>query len=400
MSEKTVGIGIIGAGFLAETRARCYGQQSGVGRIRAVASRTEEKANDYAQRHSISKAFGGYEKLLELPEIDVVDLCIPNHLHRQVTEAAAAAGKHVVCTKPLTAYTGQDLPEGSDDADVSGQDRARMLEVATADAQSMVDATAKAGVQLMYGENWIYSPSIAKAAALIEKAGGTILEMRGGECHSGSHSPYAKIWRYSGGGSLLRLGAHPIGAMLYLKDKEGRTRDGRPIRAVSVTAEQADLSSISSVTKEKEQWIASGWQDVENWASVIITFEDGARGIAWASDGVLGGMESRLEVFLSNAHVKCNLSPNNLVQAFAPGPAVFADAYLMEKVETKAGWSTPIPDEDWSSGHFSMCRDFISAVAEGRPAQSDGELGVEVVRVVYGAYLAAAQGRRVNLRGS
>ena len=398
VSENSIGIGIVGAGFLAETRARCYQQYRGLARILAVASRTEKKARAYAERHGIPEAFAGYQELLNLPEIDVVDLCIPNHLHRSATEAAAAAGKHVICTKPLTAYTGQDLPEDSNDEEVSGRDRRRMLEVATEDAQAMVEATRRAGVELMYGENWIYSPAIVKATSLIRESGGTILEMRGGECHSGSHSPYSKIWRYTGGGSLLRLGAHPIGAMLYLKDQEGRARHGSPIRPVSVSAEVADLSRIPSVAKEEQPWIATGWKDVENWAAVIIRFEDGARGIAWASDGVLGGMESRLEILLSNSHIKCNLSPNNLVQAFAPDPQVFADEYLMEKVETKAGWSTPIPDEDWSSGHLSMCRDFISAVAEGRSARSTGELGLEVVRVVYSAYCSAQEDGRVILR--
>ncbi|MFQ5929026.1 MAG: Gfo/Idh/MocA family protein [Acidobacteriota bacterium] len=396
--EKQVGIGIVGAGFLAETRVRCYSQLAGIGKILAVASRTEESARAYAERHSVPKVFTNYEEMLALPEINVVDLCIPNHLHRRVTEAAAAARKHVVCTKPLTAYTGQDLPADASDEDVSKRERRQMLEVATADAQAMVEATRQAGVQLMYGENWIYSPSITKTTALIKESGGTILEMRGGECHSGSHSPYSKIWRYTGGGALLRLGAHPIGAMLYLKEQEGQTRHGHPIRPVSVSAEVGDLSRIPSLVDEEKSWIAKGWQDVENWASVIITFDDGARGIAWASDGVLGGMESRLEIYLSNSHIKCNLSPNNLVQAYAPDPQVFSGEYLMEKVETKAGWSTPIPDEDWSSGHLAMCRDFICAVAEARPAKSGGVLGVEVIRVIYGAYCSAAEGQRVVLR--
>jgi predicted dehydrogenase len=272
-----------------------------------------------------------------------------------------------------------------------------MLGVATADAEAMVEAAQQAGVQLMYGENWIYAPSIARAAGLIKAAHGTILEMRGGECHSGSHSPYSKIWRYTGGGALLRLGAHPIGAMLYLKQQEGLARNGRPIRPAAVSAEAGDLSRIPTVATEEKAWIATGWQDVENWAVVIITFADGSRGIAYASDAVLGGMESKLEIFSSNSHLKCNLSPNNLLQAYAPHPDVFENEYIIEKTSTSAGWSTPIPDEDWSSGHRAMCQDFVAAVAESRPARADGRLGLAVVRVVYAAYLAAATGRRVVL---
>ncbi len=81
----------------------------------------------------------------------------------------------------------------------------------------------------------------------------------------------------------------------------------------------------------------------------------------------------------------------------APEEGVFGDEYVMEKASTQAGWNTPIPSEDWSSGHLAMCEDFVTAVADGRPALSDGELGLEVTRVVYTAYLSAEQGRRVEL---
>jgi predicted dehydrogenase len=281
--------------------------------------------------------------------------------------------------------------------DISNVDRKHMLTVATDDAQAMVDAAQESGVQLMYGENWIYAPSISRAEALVTTSKGTIVEMRGGECHKGSHSPYSKIWRYTGGGALLRLGAHPIGAMLYLKQQEGLARNGQPIRPVAVSAEVGDLSRIPSVAEEEDPWIVTGWQDVENWAAVILTFDDGSRAVAYASDAVLGGMESKLEVFLSNSHLKCNLSPNNLLQAYTPHPDVFGDAYIIEKTDTSAGWSTPMPNEDWTSGHLAMCQDFVAAVAENRAAKSDGVLGFEATRVVYAAYLAAAAGRRVEI---
>jgi predicted dehydrogenase len=78
-------------------------------------------------------------------------------------------------------------------------------------------------------------------------------------------------------------------------------------------------------------------------------------------------------------------------------PPGYPAEYIMEKVDTSAGWSTPIPAEDWSSGQLGMCQDFVAAVAEGRPAKSQGDLGLEVIRVVYAAYQAAATGSRVAL---
>jgi predicted dehydrogenase len=391
-----VGIGMIGAGFLAETRARCYRQVHGVeARIVAVAARTSASATAFAGRHDVPSWFTDYRQVLERRDVDVVDLCVPNHLHRPLAEAGAAAGKHVICTKPLTAYVGQDLPDSASDADIAVHDRAAVLATSTADAHAMVRAAMGAGVQLMYGENWVYAPAVRRAERLAAASGGTILEMRGGECHSGSHSPFSKIWRYTGGGALLRLGAHPIGAMLHLKRQEGLARHGRPVRAVAVTAEVGDVSRI--VPSEPRAWIVTGWQDVENWGAAIITFDDGSRAVVHASDAVVGGMESRLEVFLSNGRLTCHLSPNDQLRAYAPDPDVFSGEYLQEKLETRAGWSTPMPDEDWTSGHLAMCQDFVEAVAAQRPARSDAWLGREVVQVIYAGYLAAATGRRIEI---
>lgn len=393
-----IGIAVVGAGFLAETRARCYRRVSGVpSRLVAVVDTLRERAESYAARHGVARTFTALEEMLELPEVHMVDLCVPNHLHRPMTEAAARAGKHVVCTKPLTAYVGQDLAPDTDPAAVSAQSRRHMLEMVVRDAEAMVRAAEAAGVKLMYGENWVYAPSMTKAAALLETSGAAIVEMRGGECHCGSHSPFSKQWKYAGGGALLRLGAHPIGAMVYLKQLEGKRRDGRPIPLRSVMGEVGDLTRIKAVEEERQAWLARGWVDVENWGSAILTFADGSRGIAWASDAVLGGMESRLEIYSSSSVVKCNLSPNNLVQAYAPDAEVFGDSYLQEKLETRAGWSTPMPDEDWTSGHQQMCQSFVETVAGDRLPLTDGRLGVEVLKAVYGAYLSAAEGRRIEL---
>jgi predicted dehydrogenase len=330
-------------------------------------------------------------------DIDLVDLCVPNHLHRPVAEAAAQAGKHIVVPKPMTAYVGQDLDKSAAGTQVAEQSRETMLQVATAEAQAMVDAAREAGVKLMYGENWVYAPSVRRAAELMGESDGTIVEMRGGECHSGSHSPFSKQWQYAGGGALIRLGVHPIGAMIHLKAQEGLRRYGSPVYPVSVSAEVGDLTDVPGVRDADAPWVETGWQDVENWAGVLVTFSDASRGIANASDAVLGGMESRLEIFLSNGQFKCNMSPHDLLHAYSPHPSVLGDSYLMEKASTTAGWSTPLPNEDWTSGHIGMCQDFVRSVSEDAPPASGGDLGLAVTRTVYAAYLAAARGERVSI---
>ena len=395
-APRSVGVGIVGAGFLAQTRARCYARTAGVhANIVAVCSRTEEKARAYADQHGIALATTDLEELLSRDDVQLVDLCVPNHLHRPFTERVAAAGKHVACTKPLTAYVGQDLPDGATDEDVSAKPRGEMLKLALADAEAMVEACAKADVQLMYGENWVHAPAIRRATELVLAGDSVALELRGWESHSGSHTPYSRLWRYNGGGALIRLAAHPIGAMLHLKRAEGLARDGEPIRAVAVTAEVADLSKAAARGATPE--VATGWVDVENWGCAVLHFSDGTRGVAYGSDNQLGGMESKLEILTSTGHLKCNLSPHDMLRTYAAADGAFGDEYMMEKASTQAGWNSAIPNEDWSSGHLSMCENFALSAAEGRPAASDGALGLEVTRVIYSAYLAAEQGRRVSL---
>jgi predicted dehydrogenase len=395
VAGRRVSVAIVGTGFIAETRARTYAGVTGYEvRLVAAVSRERERGEAYAGRHGIADVYTDLERVLERTDVDVVDLCVPNYLHKPMTLAAAAAGKHVICSKPLTAFDGASLAE---DVEPSSIARTKMLQVASDNASAMVEATHRAGVQLMYAENWVYAPSIAKADRLATAAGGAILEMRGGECHSGSHSPYSKRWRTAGGGALLRLGVHPIGAMLHLKRQEGLRRWGRPIRPRTVVAEVGDLTQAPGFEAEEHHWIGTGWVDVENWASAVLTFDDGTRGIIWASDAVLGGMESTLQVLMSNAHIKCNLSHTRLVEAFAPDASVFGSEYLIEKLETSAGWSPPAPDEDWAQGHRQMMQDFVGCVADGRQPLSDGSLGLDAVRTVYAAYVAAQEGRRVEL---
>jgi predicted dehydrogenase len=259
MAGKSVNIAIVGTGFIAETRARAYAGVAGYEpRLVAAVSRSREHAEAYAARHGIADVYTELERVLDRADVDIVDLCVPNYLHRPMTEAAASAGKHVICSKPLTAFDGAAHDEPA------SVPRREMLRVAGENARAMVRATQQAGVQLMYAENWVYAPSIAKADRLAAASGGAILEMRGGECHSGSHSPYSKTWRTAGGGALLRLGVHPIGAMLHLKRQEGLRRWGRPIRPRALIAEVGDLTRSAGFLEEQRHWVGTGWVDVEN----------------------------------------------------------------------------------------------------------------------------------------
>jgi predicted dehydrogenase len=394
MNEKKIRIGLIGAGFVGHIHARAYARVADLGaELVAVAAVPLDQAETLAREFGIPGVYEDYHEVLRREEIDIVDICVPNHLHERFTLEAIGAGKHVICEKPLTGYFGG---QGASDH-VGETPKKTMLEEAVRSADRMLVAAGRRGVQLMYAENWLYSPAIQKARRLIETGRGTILEIRAQECHSGSHASYAKSWKYAGGGALVRLGPHPLGCAMYLKWREGMERDGNPIRVHSVMAETGNLARIPSFERESEKWLVTDWDDVENWATLLLTFSDGSRAIISAADTVLGGMEDSLEVFMSNGRVKCDMTHSTMMQAYAPDPRIFAGEYIAEKLETKAGWSNPSIDEEWLLGYPQEIRDFVEAIGQNRSPVSTAELGREVVKVTYAAYQSAEEGRRIIL---
>lgn len=396
--QRSLKVVLFGTGFLARTRARCWRRVHGAPIQLVVAARDRAQADAFARAHGLSSSCTIDEALADAA-VDLVDLCVPNRAHKELAERAFASGKHVLCTKPLTAFCGQGLSADASAAAVASVPRAAMLAAVVADAEAMVAAAARAGRRLFYGENWLHAPAIRRAMQLAAASTGVVLELRGWESHSGSHSPYAKDWRATGGGALLRLGAHPIGAMLWWKHHEGRRRLGRPTRCVAVTAEVAD-TTVAARSANAPSDVVGGWEHVENWGTCVLHFDDGSRGVAHGSDTFLGGMQSHLTVLGSTFRFECALSPVDTLRAYAVRDGAFGSEYVMEKVHGQAGWSTPIPDEDETSGQQGLVQAVameLAAATRSDAAVGDGGLGLDVVRVVYAGYVSASEGRRVAL---
>jgi predicted dehydrogenase len=393
-----VKVGMVGAGFAAGFHLRSYQQVKGIPvEIVALASKTRSRAEALAGRFKIAKIYDDHRALLADPTIDIVDLCVPNALHLPLVLETIRAGKHVICEKPLTGYFGQ----GETDSEVGATPKRTMLDKVRADLAEVTRAMAASPVKFCYAENWVYAPAVRKALEIVDRyaATGSILEVRGEESHSGSHSEYSKWWRYAGGGSLARLAAHPIGLGLFLKHYEGTKKAGRPILPVEVLADGVDLTKTPAFASATGSPLVTGWRDVETWAQVIVTFSDGTRGIFTGADNLLGGMESTVDIRLTNARLKLDICPVRLCQFFTTDPAPVQDVYFNEKQETKAGYSFPNPDEEWMLGYPHEIQDFMEAVAFDRPPLSGLELAKQVVEVVYAGYVSMEEGRKVTVAG-
>jgi len=385
--ERT-GIGIIGSRFAADLHAHALSKIRGSKcEIIAVCSKTKESAEAFARKFTVPHVYTDHRALLDRKDIHLVDLVLTTNLHHSMAMDAANAGKHIICEKPLTGCF----------VEASAMTRQAMFDAAMKNADAVLEACRRNRVTLGYAENFVYAPPVAKLRRLMDASGGSLLDLRAEESHSGSHAAYSRRWVTSGGGSMLRMGSHPIGAVIHLKHYEGQRRLGKPIRVKSVLADVAQLTKTEAFRKEPRKWLVSEWDDVEDWSAAILTFEDGTKATVLSTDVSLGGVKNLVTAYLSNSVVQVNINPNTSLMVYAPDGKIWGDEYITEKVETKGGWQFPSPDEDWMRGYPQEMEDFVDAVREGREPLSGALLAHETVEVIYGAYVSAQEGRRVDL---
>jgi predicted dehydrogenase len=393
-----VRIGMVGARHGATLHLENLGAMRGQRvEIVGVCSQSRESAEACARRFNIPFVTTEIAALLARKDVDAVDLCVPPVLHHPFAAQAAAAGKHIIVEKPLTGYFGAP---GDPEPIGEAVSKAKMLEGARSNARAVREAVRRHNVRLCYAENWVYAPPVAKLRRLIQTSGGAILDVRCEECHSGSPSSFARHWKHAGGGALLRMGVHSVGTCLHLKAYEGQVGTGRPIRPMAVTADVAPLMRTETARRGTTKWLAADPVDVENWANVAITFEDGTRGLVTVTDAGLGGLQAKIAVYMTNAVMHANMTQNTALQAYAPDPNIFGQEYFTEKIETKAGWTFPSPDEGWFRGYPQEMQDFVEAIATGREPLAGIDLAADCIEVIYAAYLSAAEGRRVSLAGT
>ena len=97
--SRSLGVGVIGAGFIGPVHARAA--RLAGGHLVGLVGSSPERSRQLAAEAGASRVFSSAEDLIAHPEVDVVHICTPNHLHVPLAEAALRAGKHVVCEKPL-----------------------------------------------------------------------------------------------------------------------------------------------------------------------------------------------------------------------------------------------------------------------------------------------------------
>ena len=388
---KTVTVGLVGSGFVAELHMHAYRRVYGVDvRVATVCSRGDAVV-DFARRHAIPGTCRDYRALLADPAIDVIDLCTPPATHAEMVVACMEAGKHVICEKPFTGYFGQagDVPPIGETVP-----KALMFERVMQQMDAMVARIRASGRLFMYAEDWVYAPAVRKTAEMVRATGDKILFMKAEESHSGSHAEHAARWDMTGGGALLRQGCHPLAAVLHLKQVEAAARH----ETITVSEVTCDVGHMTNRVPEADRrYLNAHPVDVEDWGLLSLGFSDGTKASVFAGDMILGGVRNLVETYTTGGVLFANIAPNNHMVSYQTDEAKLAGVYITEKVDRKTGWQQICLEEEWTRGYLQEIQDFMECVTTGREPLAGLDLAYEAIRIHYAAYQAAEEGRRIRL---
>jgi predicted dehydrogenase len=343
--DKKVGIGLIGSQFVTTIHAEALKTVADA-EILGVMSPTPGHAESFASTHGIPNHFTKLEEMLELDGVELVVIGAPNFLHCEITEKAAAAGKHVVVEKPFC--------------------------LNLAEADRMIGACKKAGVKLMYAEELCFTPKYVRLKELLDEGAlGKPVLFKQSEKHDGPHSDHFWDVERSGGGVAMDMGCHAIEFFRWLNGKN-------PVKSV-----YAQMSTDVHTNRTKG----------DDNALIILEFENGVTALAEESWTKLGGMDDRAEIHGSEGVAYADVLQGNSIQTYSTKGV----GYAVEKAGSTVGWSYTMYEEIWNYGFPQEFAHFVDCVKNDKQPMVTGEDGKATLEVIFAAYESAGTGRKVML---
>ena len=389
---KEIGLGTIGAGRATELHMKGLQRYSGAHvKYKMISARRHEQVMAAQKQYGFESATLDYHDILNDPDIDVVDICTPPYVHEEMILEALAAGKHVICEKPLSGYFGMPGdPEPIGDMVSKQKMYAHLLE----SMEKIREAVKRSGRKFMYAENFVYAPAIQKAAEIISKKESRILFAKGEESLKGSSSAVAGEWNRTGGGTFIRTGAHPLTAILYLKSVEAAALQ-KEIRVTTVTGNMARITT--GLSPYEHRHIAAQPHDVEDFGTALLTFSDGSRALVIATDTLLGGSKNYVDLYCNDAAINCRLTMNNLMDTYFLDEDRLDDVYISEMLPSKTGWNSPFLEDEIIRGYVDEMRDFMDAIYYDREPLSGIDVACDTTKIIYAAYMSAELGHAVEV---
>lgn len=340
-------VAVLGCGFISEIHVTAYKRFVHDAEVVAVYTRDIKKAEAYAEKMGIPAFYDDVDKLLNDCECDVIDICLPNFLHRDVCVKAANAGKHVIVEKPLC--------------------------LSIEEADEMIEACRKNGKLLMYAEELCFAPKYERVREIVKTgAVGQIYMLKQCEKHSGPHSRWFYESDKAGGGVMMDMGCHAIAWFRWM------LKDAKPVNV---------YGNFMHVYHDT---------DAEDHAITQIEFEQDGRKIlcvgedSWVKQG---GMQDCIEVYGEKGLCYADLFQGNSSQMYS----LEGYDYASEKAGATNGWTFPVFEEAFNQGYPQELSHFIDCVRNGKEPIVTGEDGKAVLEIIHAAYTSSKEGRKVEL---
>ena len=353
---------MIGGGFMGKAHAMAYAAMPmffwpapAIPHRKVVVDVNDVLAEEARQRFGFEEASSDWKDTIARDDIDVVDICTPNNVHAEIAIAAAKAGKHIICEKPL----------------------ARTVE----EARAMTKAVKEAGVTNMVAFNYRRTPAVALAKRFIDEGRiGKILNFRGTYLQDWSADPNGPLsWRFqkniAGSGAIGDIGTHVVDMAHYLV---GNITEVNAITKTYIKERPIQAGGVDKLgASDKKTDAPLGIVDVDDEVLSLIRFETGAVGTLEATRNAYGRNNFlTLEIHGEEGSIHFNYERRDELQvmfASVPGDARgFRTIYTGPAHPYGDGlWPIPGLGIGYSETKIVECRDFFAAIVNGETPTPD-----------------------------
>lgn len=387
---KPINVAMIGGGFMAKAHSLAlacmpmfFWPAPALPVRKLIADATLELAAEGAIRFGFESSTGNWREVMSNPSIDAVDIVVPNHLHAEIAIAAAEAGKHILCEKPL-ARTGDE-------------------------AKTMLDAVEKAGVIHMVAFNYRRTPAVAMAKRLIDEGAiGDILNFRGTYLQDWSADPDSPLsWRFqkviAGSGAVGDIATHVIDIARYLVGEieavNAVLKTYIPDRPVQV-GNLDKLGVVGNVSDARREPV-----DVDDEVTTLLRFDGGAVGSIEATRNAHGRNNFlTFEIHGTIGSILFDYEKRDQLQvAFAaddPDRRGFRTIYTGPAHPYGEGlWPIPALGIGYSETKIVECFDFMTAIVNQEQPSPNFEDGYRISRIADAIIQSAGLASWVEVSG-
>ena len=348
----TLKVGLVGVGGISRTHMPGWAA-SEEAEVVAGSDISSQALEQWGVLNNVKRLTTNADELFSDPDIDIIDLCVPNMYHAPLAIAALEAGKHVICEKPLA-----PTPE---------------------DIKQMIAARDKSGKLLMTAQHFRFAGvSQAMKAEIDTGTLGDVYHARGWMLRRNGMVPTATFIekRHSGGGPCIDIGVHILDLTLWLMGNP------RPV-TVSGVADARLAHHPGAFATWHEGPIPSTF-DVEDYAVAFVRFETGATlvlEVSWLLHHDIRGED--MQAWLYGDEGGCHW----------PSAQFLDTNYTTRQFNNRTLQLT----QDKMEPHALECVEFAKAIAAGAPSPVPAEHSLQVLAILDGIYRSQAEGREVSI---